>query len=57
MNSNSATEERKVEIPEIVETQAAAQRLQSVLDNILADPEFAFLRETLWLCRDELRVH
>lgn len=57
MSTSSAAEEKKSEATEIVETQATAQQLQSMLDNICAEPEFALLRETLRLYRDEVKVH
>jgi hypothetical protein len=49
--------EKSHEETQVIETEASPQQLHAFLDNLCAEPEFALLRETLRLYRDEVRVH
>ena len=54
---SSAQGEKDQDETQIIETEASPQQLHAFLDNLCGEPDFALLRETLRLYRDEVRVH
>ena len=56
-NKCGAEGQKSHEETQVIETEASPQQLHAFLDTLCGEPEFALLRETLRLYRDEVRVH